>query len=197
MLVAVSTVETYKNGNIHCVPLISQSRVCWAFKCASTSNGSCPALPHESRDKPGMKVIDAKRLLRDAIAARLFNDMPMQSWNSRKILDTRVQPCLWVGVRGWACMTVKKAPKMQMWPKTFVHDCSYVCLRLGANIPTDGRLYHNQHILTPLHNINRQNVNANKFILGRLGENQPYKVQSTYVNTIIGDYWWIPNVQHS
>ena len=29
------------------------------------------------------------------------------------------------------------------------------------------------HILTPLHNINRQNVKANKFILGRLGENQP------------------------
>ena len=28
-------------------------------------------------------------------------------------------------------------------------------------------------ILTPLHNINRQNVKANKFILGRLGENQP------------------------
>ena len=32
------------------------------------------------------------------------------------------------------------------------------------------------YILTPLHNINRQNVMANKFILGRLGENQPYKV---------------------
>ena len=32
------------------------------------------------------------------------------------------------------------------------------------------------HILTPLHNINRQNVMANKFILGRLGENQHYKV---------------------
>ena len=45
------------------------------------------------------------------------------------------------------------------------------------------------HILTPLHNINRQNVMANKFILGRLGENQPYKVQSTYVNAIIGDNW--------
>ena len=29
------------------------------------------------------------------------------------------------------------------------------------------------YILTPLHNINRQNVKANKFILGRLGENQP------------------------
>ena len=31
-------------------------------------------------------------------------------------------------------------------------------------------------ILTPLHNINRQNVMADKFILGRLSENQPYKV---------------------
>ena len=31
-------------------------------------------------------------------------------------------------------------------------------------------------ILTPLHNINRQNVMANKSILGRLGENQPYEV---------------------
>ena len=28
-------------------------------------------------------------------------------------------------------------------------------------------------ILTLLHNINRQSVKANKFILGRLGENQP------------------------
>ena len=61
-----------------------------------------------------MKVEDAKRLVRDVIAARLFNDMPMQSSNSRKILDTRVQPCLWVGGRGWACMIVKKAPQMQM-----------------------------------------------------------------------------------
>ena len=34
----------------------------------------------------------------------------------------------------------------------------------------------NELILTPLHNINRQNVMANKFILGRLGENQPYKL---------------------
>ena len=45
------------------------------------------------------------------------------------------------------------------------------------------RMYHkfnpnwiNLLILTPLHNINGQNVMANKFILGRLGENQPYKV---------------------
>ena len=28
-------------------------------------------------------------------------------------------------------------------------------------------------IWTPLHNINRQNVKANKFFLGRLGEKQP------------------------
>ena len=29
------------------------------------------------------------------------------------------------------------------------------------------------YILTPLHNINRQSVKANKFIWGRLSENQP------------------------
>ena len=36
-----------------------------------------------------------------------------------------------------------------------------------------GNIFGNRCILTPLHNINRQNVKANKFILGRLGENQP------------------------
>ena len=30
---------------------------------------------HESRYKPGMEVEDAKRLVRDAIAARILNDM--------------------------------------------------------------------------------------------------------------------------
>ena len=44
---------------------------------------------------------------------------------------------------------------------------------LKAVIPADNKQV---NILTPLHNINRQNVMANKFILGRLGENQPYKV---------------------
>ena len=52
---------------------------------------------HGSRYKPGMEVEDAKRMVRDAIGARIFNDMvsliyvlpshhPMQNWNSRKIL---------------------------------------------------------------------------------------------------------------
>jgi len=54
-------------------------------------------------------------------------------------------------------------------------------------ICTGGGSARKGYILTPLHNINRQNVMANKFILGWLGDNQPYK--STYVNTIIGDYW--------
>ena len=39
--------------------------------------------------------------------------------------------------------------------------------------PCGNRHYQKDVILTPLHNINRQNVKANKFILGRLGENQP------------------------
>ena len=49
---------------------------------------------------------------------------------------------------------------------------------LGGSVPhsspnhdliSDQKFY----ILTPLHNINRQNVKANKFIWGRLSENQP------------------------
>ena len=64
----------------------------------------------ESRYKPGMKAEDAKRLVRDAIAARLFNDMLMQSGNSRKILDTRVQPCLWVGGGGLGMYDCEEIP---------------------------------------------------------------------------------------
>ena len=78
------------------------------------------------------------RLVRDVIATRLFNDMPMQSWDSRKILDTLVQPCLWVGRRGWACMIVKKTPQMQMWPATFVHDCNYYVWHLSLLSPRSG-----------------------------------------------------------
>ena len=51
---------------------------------------------------------------------------PIQRWNSEKILDTRVQHCLWVEGRGWTCVNWKNAPEMQKCPKTFVHDCSYV-----------------------------------------------------------------------
>ena len=32
---------------------------------------------------------------------------PIQSWNSKKILDTRVQHCLWGEGRGWTCVNWK------------------------------------------------------------------------------------------
>ena len=32
---------------------------------------------------------------------------PIQSWNSKKILDTRVQLCLWGEGRGWTCVNWK------------------------------------------------------------------------------------------
>ena len=38
----------------------------------------------------------------------------------KKIMDTRVQNCLWGDGRGWTCVNV---PQMQKYPKTFVHDC--------------------------------------------------------------------------
>ena len=47
---------------------------------------------------------------------------PIQSWNSEKILDTRIQHCLWGEGRCWTCVNWK-CPEMQKCPKTFVHDC--------------------------------------------------------------------------
>ena len=49
---------------------------------------------------------------------------PMQSWNSEKILDTRVQHCLWGEGRGWTCVNWKTPQKCKC-PKTSVHDCSF------------------------------------------------------------------------
>ena len=40
----------------------------------------------------------------------------------KKILDTRVQHCLWSEGRGWTCMNWK-TPQRCKYPKTFVHDC--------------------------------------------------------------------------
>ena len=41
----------------------------------------------------------------------------------RKIVDTRVQHCLWGEGRGWTCMNWKTTPETQKCPKTIVHDC--------------------------------------------------------------------------
>ena len=56
---------------------------------------------------------------------------PIQSWNLEKILDTRVQHCLWGEGRGRACENWK-CPEMQKCPKIFVHDCSREVRKLLA-----------------------------------------------------------------
>ena len=56
---------------------------------------------------------------------------PIQSWNSEKILDTRVQHCLWGEGRCWTCVNWK-CPEMQKCPKTFVHDCCREVTKLLA-----------------------------------------------------------------
>ena len=73
-----------------------------------------------------MEVEDAKRLVRDAIAARIFNNMVSLERKSSNDTSSPFPPpyaklklekkfCfLWVGGRGWACMIMKKAPQMQV-----------------------------------------------------------------------------------
>ena len=45
----------------------------------------------------------------------------VETW--KKILDTRVQHCLWGEGRGWTCVHWK-TPQKRKCPKAFVHDCS-------------------------------------------------------------------------
>ena len=55
---------------------------------------------------------------------------PIQTWNSEKILDTRVQHC---GVRGGAVpVWIGKRPRNAKCPKTFVRDCSRWFIRLSC-----------------------------------------------------------------
>ena len=42
---------------------------------------------------------------------------PIQSWNSEKILDTRVQHCLWGEGRGWTCVNWKTPQKCKSVPR--------------------------------------------------------------------------------
>ena len=42
---------------------------------------------------------------------------PIQSWNSEKILDTRIQNCLWGEGRGWACVNWKMPQKCKSVPR--------------------------------------------------------------------------------
>ena len=82
-----------------------------------------------------MEVEDAKRLVRDAVAARIFNgvvSLERKGYNDTSSpftppyakLKLEKKCFLWVGGRVWACMVVKKAQQMQMGAKTFVHDCN-------------------------------------------------------------------------
>ena len=42
---------------------------------------------------------------------------PKQSWNSKKILDTRIQHCLWDEGRGWSCVNWKTPWKRKRVPR--------------------------------------------------------------------------------
>ena len=87
--------------------------------------------------------------------------------------DNRV--CLGLSA-GTVITKESKEPTNRVLMGAFLFGC-IVSFVIRTVICASGTVYLDPlYILTPLHNINRQNVMANKFILGRLGENQPYKV---------------------
>ena len=46
-----------------------------------------------------------------------FSPHPTQSWNSERILDTRVQNCLWGEGKGWTCVSWKTPQKCKSVPR--------------------------------------------------------------------------------
>ena len=57
----------------------------------------------------------------------------------KKILDIRVQHCLWgEGGGGWTCVDWKTPPEMQKCPKTFVHDFrqAKILMTIGQHVKT-------------------------------------------------------------
>ena len=60
-------------------------------------------------------------LLKQCILFEIFLQFslphPIQSWNSEKILDTRVQHCLWGEGRGWTCVNWKTPQKCKSVPR--------------------------------------------------------------------------------
>ena len=60
-------------------------------------------------------------LLKQCILFEIFLQFslphPIQSWNSEKILDTRVQHCLWGEGRGWTCVNWKTPQKRKSVPR--------------------------------------------------------------------------------
>ena len=58
----------------------------------------------------------------------------------KKILDTRVQHCLWGEGRSWTCVNWKTLQKRRC-PKTFVNDCRWGLYHGGLMIGARGGLY--------------------------------------------------------
>ena len=60
-------------------------------------------------------------LLKQCILFKIFLQFslphPIQSWNSGKILDTRVQHCLWGEGKGWTCVNWKTPQKRKSVPR--------------------------------------------------------------------------------
>ena len=58
---------------------------------------------------------------------------PMQSWNSEKNLNTRVQHCLWGKGRGWACVNWKTPRKRKSVPRLLSMIVGLLSLRLRSH----------------------------------------------------------------
>ena len=80
---------------------------------------------------------------------------PIQPWNSKKILDTRVQHCLWDEGRCWTCVNWKTPQKCKSVPRLLSMIVALGTRRTTNNKPSQSVIVFfcstNHQFLSPLH----------------------------------------------
>ena len=111
------------------LPLIAESFILSNYNPGQTFLGQCCNI-HSFLSFLGS-------LLKQCILFEIFLQFslphPIQNWNSEKILDTRVQHCLWGKGRGWACVNWKTPRKRKSVPRLLSMIVGLLSLRLRSH----------------------------------------------------------------
>ena len=108
----------------------------------------------------------------------------IQSWNLKKILDIRIQLCLWVEGRVWELCELENTPEMQKCPKAFIHDFRIVCLVFQIpDCPTIPILLGSSQFCLKIPNPDQYSIGTGKIlIVTSVVINKPEQLPQTVLN---------------
>ena len=136
----------HPSPNLKTMPMKSFSGCKWGYygKCGSGVWKDCTSCSYN----PGQKSRTVLQYSYFSLISRFplktvhpfrhflqfFLSLPIQSWNSEIILDTRVQNCLLGEGRGWTCVNWKTPQKCKSVPRLFVHVWRSLIVFSGSGI---------------------------------------------------------------